>query len=273
MSDTGGYGILSPYYKTADGELITMFPMMKKKYIISAFLLLMLMAAGYIYAVYNGYILLNNPSRLRYPIRGVDVSHYQGTIDWQVLSQENIRFAYIKATEDSSHTDTQFPQNWEQVQQTKLAAGAYHFFSFDSPGAAQAENFIRCVNAYPGMLAPVIDVEYYADKKENPPPVLQVREELNIMLNELKKHYNLVPVIYSTEDVWEVYIKGHFDEYPLWIRNVFTKPQSGIDWMFWQYTNRGRLKGYQGAEQYIDINVFQGSEENWEKYSWGVTGE
>lgn len=175
-----------------------MIRILKKKYIISACLLLLLISAGYIYAVYNGYILLNNPSRLRYPIRGVDVSHYQGTIDWQILSRENLRFAYIKATEGSSHTDSQFIRNWEQVQQTKLAAGAYHFFSFDSPGATQAENFIRCVNAYPGMLPPVIDVEYYADKKENPPSVSQVR-----------------------------------------------------------------------AEQYIDINVFQGSEEDWANYSRG----
>lgn len=119
----------------------------------------------------------------------------------------------------------------------------------------------------------VIDVEYYADKKENPPPASQVREELNIMLNELQLHYNLVPVIYSTEDVWEAYIKGYFDEYPLWIRNVFTKPRREIDWMFWQYTNRGRLKGYQGAEQFIDINVFWGSMEDWDGYSRGTASK
>lgn len=73
--------------------------------------------------------------------------------------------------------------------------------------------------------------------------------------------------------VWEAYLKGYYDEYPLWIRNVFTKPGSDIDWMFWQYTNRGRLEGYWGEEQYIDINVFRGDEDDWEKFSRSVMSE
>ncbi|MGL5436656.1 MAG: glycoside hydrolase family 25 protein [Lachnospiraceae bacterium] len=238
----------------------------KKKYIIPAFLVTVIAAFLYVYAVYNGYLLLNNPSRTRYPIHGVDVSHYQGDIDWPVLSREKIQFAYIKATEGSSHTDSRFTYNWEQAMQTDLAVGAYHFFSFDSPGHTQAENFIRCVGGYPNMMAPVVDVEFYADKQSNPPDATAVRTELKTMLNELQSHYGKVPVIYSTEDVWELYLKGYFDEYPLWIRNVITKPRKDANWTFWQYTNRGRLKGYSGEEQYIDINVFMGNQTEWQTY-------
>ncbi len=50
-------------------------------------------------SLYNGLIHINNPSKQKYPIRGVDVSSYQGVIDWNVLSRQNIDFAYIKATE------------------------------------------------------------------------------------------------------------------------------------------------------------------------------
>ena len=68
-----------------------------------------------------------------YEVHGVDVSHYQGTIDWDVLSQD-LDFAFIKATEGSTHVDDRFQDNWQAAEQTHLYLGAYHFFSFDSEG-------------------------------------------------------------------------------------------------------------------------------------------
>lgn len=229
-------------------------------------LLLLAGGLGYIYAVYNGFILLNNPSGARYPVRGVDVSHYQGEIDWQVLSQENIDFAYIKATEGSSHVDDKFAANWELAKQTDLVIGAYHFFSFDSPGETQAVNFISQVERLDGALPPVIDVEYYGDKKVHPPDPAALRRELQVMLDRLEEHYGRPPVIYSTEDVWGQYLAGYFDAYPLWIRNVLTKPRIREPWLIWQFTNRARLDGYSGEETFIDVNVFRGSREDWDEW-------
>jgi len=176
-------------------------------------------------------------------VSGIDLSHYQGEVDWPVLAQQNIMFAYIKATEGSSHT-----------------------FSFDSSGDTQADHFIHTVGNRFGMLPPAVDVEYYADKKSNPTDPESVREQLQIMLDRLEEYYHKPPVLYSTEDVWETYLKGHFDEYPLWIRNVVTKPDSQADWCFWQYTNRGRLNGYAGEETFIDLNVFYGDIESWNRW-------
>ena len=224
-------------------------------------------AAALVYAVYDGRILLNNPSQKRYPIRGVDVSHYQGEIDWQVLSGEDIAFAYIKATEGSSHTDEKFLKNWEDARQTDLKVGAYHFFSFDSPGESQLEHFIEVIPAFEEMLPPAVDFEFYADKKINPPEAEPVRQELRIMLRGLEEYYGVTPVLYATEESWEMYLEGYFDDYPLWIRNVIKKPDiGGRKWQFWQYTNRGRLAGYHGEEEFIDINVFAGNEEEWERW-------
>lgn len=227
---------------------------------------LCVLGCGYIYAVYHGYLLLNNPSKHQYPIRGVDVSHYQGDIDWQVLADNKIQFAYIKATEGSNHIDDKFAYNWSQAKETNLLVGAYHFFSFDSEGKTQAENFESQVSSFDGMLPPVVDVEYYADKKVNPPGEEAVREQLHIYLENIQSYYGKTPVIYSTEEVWTRYLEGHFEEYPLWIRNVITKPDIQAQWTFWQYTNRARLKGYVGEEQYIDMNVFAGDEEEWERW-------
>ena len=244
---------------------------MKRRYkwlrILAALVVLAAFAAGIMaYLIWNGRILLNNPSRTRYPVRGVDVSHYQGEIDWVVLGQQDIDFAYIKATEGSFHIDEKFSQNWSGAALSGLTVGAYHFFSFDSSGDTQADHFIHTVGNRSGMLPPAVDVEYYADKKSNPPDPESVREQLQIMLDRLEEYYHKPPVLYSTEDVWETYLKGHFDEYPLWIRNVVTKPDSQADWCFWQYTNRGRLNGYAGEETFIDLNVFYGDIESWNRW-------
>lgn len=235
-------------------------------------LLLCLLAVGSIYAVYHGYFLLNNPSRSAYPVRGVDVSHYQGEIDWEVLSSQGIQFAYIKATEGSSHTDEKFSENWEAAEKTGLSVGAYHFFSFDSPWESQLAHFTQVVTTFPGMLPPVVDFEFYGDKKINPPDVTSATEQLVSLLEGLEEAYGMRPVIYATEEAWELYLKGRFDQYPLWIRNVTGKPHTGDqEWLFWQYTNRERLEGYGGEEEFIDMNVFAGDLDQWERWLLDVS--
>ena len=217
--------------------------------------------------IYNGVILLNNPSEKEYPVRGVDVSSYQGEIDWEILSKENIDFAFIKATEGSTHIDKYFKNNFSNALKTNLSVGAYHFFSFDSKGKTQAENFISNVPKTSGMLPPVVDVEFYSDKDKNPPNKEYVTQELSSMLAILENHYGVKPIIYTTEKVYDLYIKDAFDNYDLWIRNVICKPNKEIsDWKIWQYTNREVLKGYNGKEKYIDVNVFNGTKEDFKNY-------
>lgn len=114
----------------------------------------------------------------RYDVQGVDVSHYQGDIDWQILQRNQIDFAYIKATEGSSHIDEKFEVNWQEASKTNVTIGAYHFFSFDSPGKEQAEWFIDSIGDLSGKLPPVVDIEYYGNKEANPPDEETVIENL-----------------------------------------------------------------------------------------------
>lgn len=228
--------------------------------------LLLIMAGILVYAVYYGYYHVNGSRAAKYPIHGVDVSHYQGEIDWDVLAAQNIRFAYIKATEGSSYVDERFANNYGMARQTGLRVGAYHFFSFDSSGATQAVNFIETVKAFDGMLPPVVDVEFYGNKEANPPDPEEVRPQLQAYLDAVENAYGLRPVIYATYESWKLYIENQFDDYPLWIRDIWNQPKSSIDWTLWQYTNRGRLKGFSGEESYVDLNVFKGTMEEWEKW-------
>ncbi len=218
--------------------------------------------------LWNGVILLNNPSKDRYPVRGVDVSSYQGDIDWQVLSTQGIDFAFIKATEGSSFVDPRLPDNHTGAQKTGLSVGFYHFFSYDSAGASQAENFIRNVTPFVGMLPPVVDVEFYGSYGKEPKPREDVTPQLTDMLTALEAHYGLKPILYATETSYKLYLEGDFDEYDIWIRDVLTEPSlsDGRAWTFWQYTNREKLDGYRGKETYIDMNVFHGDRETFLSY-------
>lgn len=199
----------------------------------------------------------------KYEINGVDVSHYQGTIDWLVLASQDMDFAFIKATEGSSYVDECFYDNWQAAAETGLLIGAYHFFSFDSEGKTQAQFYIDTVGSLDGKLTPAVDVEFYEDKSSNPPPKEEVVRELRELLAALEDHYQAKPVIYTTYQAYRRYIKDEFTDYPLWIRNVYYEPFLIDDpaWTFWQYTDTEVLEGYQGSETYIDRNVFRGTKE------------
>lgn len=201
------------------------------------------------------------PSDKKYPVRGVDVSYYQGDIDWPVLASQNIQFAFIKATEGSSYTDPRFSYNIENALKTDLYVGAYHFFSFESAGSTQADNFISAVEKTAGMLAPVIDVEFYGAYNENLPDKDATIKELSDMLKKLENYYGVKPIIYATIKSYNYCIKGNFDDYDLWIRNVYFSPTVlyGKRWRFWQYEDSAVLDGYSGEQKYIDMNVFNGS--------------
>ncbi len=243
---------------------------MKKKRILIIFLcaFLIIVAVTFAATVLNGTIMLNNPSEEEYPIRGVDVSEYQGEIDWQVLSAQDIDFAFIKATEGSSYVDSRFEYNIENARKTDLKIGFYHFFSYDSSGKTQAENFINTVPKIEEALPPVADVEFYGDKAKDPPDKESVQKELNDFLSTLEAHYGKKPIIYATMKSYRLYLENDYDDYDIWIRDVFRSPSLGDnrEWTFWQYTDREILDGYNGEEHFIDMNVFNGDETAWAEY-------
>lgn len=232
----------------------------KKQKIILILILIMglIVLSGFL--IYKKVFSINHPSEDKYPIRGIDVSSYQGNINWTTLSNQNIDFAFIKATEGSNYVDERFHYNWSNASKTELKIGAYHFFSYDSPGKSQAQNFINTVDKVEGMMPPVVDIEFYGDKEKNLPDKDTTTIELQVLLDELESYYGMKPIIYATLKSYYLYIKDSFNDYPLWIRNVYYSPNIDMknEWTFWQYTDQEILDGYKGDEKYIDMNVFNG---------------
>ncbi len=197
-------------------------------------------------------------------IIGVDISHYQGDVDMDKLIGQGVKFVYAKATEGSGSVDECFEKNRENGLKSGMTMGFYHFFSFDSPGKDQAENFIKTVGAEPGLLIPVVDVEFYGNKEKNPPEKEDVERELSGLLRELEREYGCKPMIYTTLKVYHKYIKGTYDDYPLWIRNVYFPANYvvGDAWTMWQYDDTALLDGIKGDEKYIDMDVIH-KEKGW----------
>ncbi|MBQ7012405.1 MAG: glycoside hydrolase family 25 [Oscillospiraceae bacterium] len=215
--------------------------------------------------VHTGELKLNVPDPEQYPVNGVDVSRYQGHIEWDVIASQDITFAFIKATEGSSYRDPLFAYNWEAARANGVYAGAYHFFSFESEGTTQAQNFIAAVGALDKDLPPVVDLEFYGDYVENPLSKAETRRILDDLLDTLEAHYGVKPIIYTTPKAYYSYILGGgYGDHPLWMRNTYFKPP--VSWEFWQYSDQGLLEGYDGKqadnlEMYIDLNVYNGSHE------------
>ncbi|MGB3900863.1 MAG: GH25 family lysozyme [Mesorhizobium sp.] len=203
-------------------------------------------------------------------VHGVDVSRWQGDIDWLRLRKQGANFAYIKATDGGDHLDPMFKKNWRGAHEAGLKRGAYHFFYWCRTAGEQADWFIRNVPKVEGALPPVIDVEWnHLSNCKRRPSRATVLEKMQVFMDKLERHYGQRPIIYTAPDFYEDNLKGAFKNYPFWLRSVARHPSKVYgdrDWVFWQYSGSGLSHGVTGK---IDLNVFSGSEREWRAWVGG----
>ena len=192
-----------------------------------------------------------------YSIHGIDVSKYQQRINWDMVKEmvaEDVRigFVFIKATEGLGNMDAQFNRNWRNAGDAGITRGAYHFFLAPKSGVDQAENFIRRVELEKGDLPPVLDVEQTYGVTPD-----KLRAEVKAFLDRLEAHYGVKPIIYTNVEFYNKFLKGDFDNYPLWVAHYLRKdrPRIARNWAFWQYSETGNVNGIRGK---VDFNVFNG---------------
>ncbi len=211
----------------------------------------------------------------QFPVHGVDVSKYQGDIDWPLVRASGTRFAWIKATEGADHVDQKFRQNWEGAKAAGVARGAYHFVFWCRSPAQEMANFENVVPADPDALPPVLDVEATPESKSCKRHL--VREEairdMRVMLREMERHYGKKPVIYTTVDFYEAILHpGELTEYPIWVRSTKHSPHvryGDRQWSFWQYQSDGAVPGIRGN---VDRNAFHGTQQQWLAFAGEAAG-
>lgn len=194
-----------------------------------------------------------------YEIRGIDISHYQGKIDWDqlenaMIKKSPIRFIVMKATEGSTRVDPSFNENFSQAREYGYIRGAYHFWSNKSSARSQAYFFLKNVPLEEGDLPPVLDVEHKpADKS-----VEDFQRDILTWLHIVEDRYHVKPIIYTYYKFRMNYLSSPvFDDYPYWIAHYYVdKIEYKGEWKFWQHTDAGKLPGIKG---YVDFNIYNGS--------------
>ena len=195
-----------------------------------------------------------------YEIHGIDISHHQGTIDWQELKDHGmidkfpVRFVMIKATEGATRVDPMFEDNFYQAREYGFTRGAYHFYSVHSSAKPQADFFIRKVKLENGDLPPVLDVEHKPKNQTDEEFSQSVLEWLDLV----EKHYGVKPIIYTYYKFKTRYLSDPvFDDYPYWIAHDYVDSvEYQGKWKFWQHTDVGRLPGIKGN---VDFDIYNGS--------------
>ncbi|MBD0318853.1 MAG: glycoside hydrolase family 25 protein [Gemmatimonadetes bacterium] len=185
---------------------------------------------------------------------GIDVSHWQGTIDWPAVRASGVDFAFIKATEGETYADPQFARNWAAAAQAGVMRGAYHYFRPGTDPVKQAENFLRVTRTGGSDLPAVLDVEVSEGLAGD-----ALLRAVRAWLETVERATGKRPIVYTYPDFWNRYAAGSPGPYPLWIANYGrsspTVPIGWTDWTFWQHTSTGRVPGIAGD---VDQNRFNG---------------
>ena len=221
---------------------------------------------------YDGYAGAGDIAPADFPVHGIDVARYQGTVDWDRARRNGVAFAYIKATEGADHHDKAFLINWIAARNAGIPRGAYHFYYFCRPAKMQIAWFKKHVPSDPSALPPVLDMEWnaHSDTCRKRPPRQKILSEMKVFLEAAERHYGKRPIIYTSVDFHRDVLVGAFADYPFWLRSVAGYPTTKYadrKWLFWQYTATGRVPGIDSP---VDRNVFAGSKEDWLNWLNGV---
>ncbi len=193
----------------------------------------------------------------KYSIHGIDVSYYQGKIDWQKVKtmkddDVQVTFAFIKATEGLMIVDPYFQRNWREAPKAGIKVGAYHFFRPKKSGIWQANFFLQNISIEKGDLPPVVDVESLDGVSPE-----KMRKELNAFIVQIEEKTKVKPIIYSGLKFYKTHLLGYYDDYTFWIAH-YHQPKLNLEsrqYKFWQHSDKARING---INHKVDFNAFNG---------------
>ena len=176
---------------------------------------------------------------------GIDVSHYQGAIDWKSVARSGtVLYAFCKATENISYVDDTYHHNVREARRHGIPVGCYHFFNPHSPGAVQFEHFKRTVDMKQLDVVPMLDVEVRGKAS-----LKAFQDNVRSWLKAFEQTYHFKPMIYASLNFYNKYLAGAFDDYLYMIAKYggdTPNPEGPIPFALWQFTASGRVSGIRG---------------------------
>ena len=229
--------------------------------------------------------------RMRYTserIYGIDIARYQHgkgrrpkPILWDQLrithvgknGSQNVRgkadypisFVYIKSTEGTSVRNKFYVNDYAQARKHGIRAGAYHFFSTKTSGAAQAKHFIQNTLFHEGDLPPVLDVEPSKSQIQQMGGPEAMFHHIRVWLNAVEQRTGVKPVLYVNQMFVNNYLADQPElkrDYRVWIAR-YSEYKPDVRLTYWQLCPDGKVAGIQGD---VDINVFNGYQRQFDEF-------
>jgi len=188
----------------------------------------------------------------------IDVSHYQGTINWATVAV-SISSAWIKATQGASYTDPQYATNWSGAGTNGIYRGSYHFYVAGVDPVAQANHFYA-IAASAGEIGWAVDVEEINDTTPNN----DTPANYKIFLDRMETLTGRKCVIYTRASYWNKYIgfQSWASDYPLWVAHWYaavpTLPNGWSNWIYWQFSNLGAGVALGMQSDFVDLDKVNG---------------
>lgn len=189
-------------------------------------------------------------------LHGIDVSHYQHTINWSETAKDSkVGYVYLKATEGRDLIDDTYDYNLREARKQGLKVGSYHFFRPNLSAESQFQNFRKVVNKKHQDLIPLIDVEVMGGVT-----IATLHTRLLEFLKLVTEEYGRRPMIYTGRNFYNKYFAGvpAFKAYQFMIAQyTLDEPilAGNDDFVIWQYTGHGSVRGIRGE---VDQSRFRG---------------
>lgn len=191
-------------------------------------------------------------------LRGIDVSHFNGDINWKEVKASGISFSYAKATEGTDFNDPKFKENWANMKAAEVKRGPYHFYDPKARPRQQADFFIKAVGELEkDDLPPMLDLE---GANIGGLSAARYQEDIMTWLELVERHFKVQPIIYTDEPFANQHLSNpEFAKYKLWLAQYTDAEKPALPntwkskgWYIWQHTARGDIKGIQG---YVDEDL------------------
>ncbi len=193
-------------------------------------------------------------------VHGIDVSYYQGNIDWNAVAAAGHKFAIVRHSDGYFH-DPKFQQNWEGVRAAGMIRGVYQWFEPNQDPVRQADELVAAVGVLgPGDLPVMADVE---EPGPNVPSPAVYAARLRVWVDRVRAGTGRDPMIYTGHYYWPQYLATtEFSDLPLVHAQYTSRPCPNIpdawaNWTIWQYSSTGSVPGIVGN---VDMNRFNGTE-------------